>query len=443
MAKLIHPETNLPIEPIHRLTTPFSQFLRVETASGIVLLIATAIALIVANSPWGPAYLAFWNTDITLQVGDFVLAHTLQEWINDGLMVIFFFVIGLEVKHEMVYGELREVRRASLPIMAAIGGMLAPAGIYLALQYGAPGERGWGIPMATDIAFVVGCMALLGSRAPHGLRVMLLTLAIADDIGAILVIAIGYTDHLNLGALAGGLVLIGAVVLILRLGVRSIAFYALLGTIIWLLFLKSGVHATIAGVILGLLTPARQYLSNSAAGATLERLGAALTGDWDDHSTRADRVHHLRWIARETVSPLDYLERTMHPWVGFFIMPIFALANAGVPIQFADFAAPVSVAVILGLVLGKPLGILIACWLAVKTGIAKLPSGVSWPMIVGGGCLAGIGFTMALFVAGLALPEPLLTTAKVGILIGSLVSAVLGTALLIITSRPKPIEPQG
>jgi NhaA family Na+:H+ antiporter len=423
----------LPVEPIQFLVSPLARFLHVQAASGIVLVLATITALVLANSPAGARYQAFWDTPVVLTIGSFSLGHSVQEWINDGLMVIFFFVIGLEVKRELVLGELRDVRRAALPIAAALGGMVAPAGIYLALQHGQPGERGWGIPMATDIAFVVGCMALLGPRVPHGLRVMLLSLAIADDVGSILVIAIGYTAEIHWGALFVGLALMAAVVVFTRLGVRSSSFYTLLGILVWLAFLKSGVHTTIAGVLLGLLTPARTYLSKGTFGQLLEWARQVLEGDWEKEPHRVEKVRRLQWAARETISPLEYLEQTLHPWVGFAIMPIFALANAGVPIQLDALGAPVSMAVMLGLLIGKPVGIVLLSWLAVRAGLAKLPDGVGWKAFVGAGCLAGIGFTMALFIAGLALTGPLLYTAKIGILSGSVLSAAVGMVLLLLT----------
>ncbi len=426
-----------PVEPIQRIVNPLVRFLQVETASGFILLLATVVALVLANSPAQQGYRAFWETPVTLQVGSFSLEHSLQEWINDGFMVIFFFVIGLEVKRELVLGELRDVRRATLPIVAALGGMLAPAGIYLALQWGQPGERGWGIPMATDIAFVVGCMALLGPRVPHGLRVMLLSLAIADDIGAILVIAVGYSETLHYDALVVGLGFIALVVVFNWIGVRNMGVYTFLGILVWLAFLKSGIHPTIAGVILGLLTPARTYLNQGVLVWLLHQIRQAVEGNWGKESHRAETVRRLQWAARETISPLEYLEQTLHPWVAFGIMPIFALANAGVPIQPSAVVAPVSVAVMLGLLIGKPVGILLTSWSAVRVGLAKLPDGVGWRMLAGAGCLAGIGFTMALFIADLALTGALLDEAKIGILSGSVLSAVLGTVILMRTS-PKP-----
>jgi NhaA family Na+:H+ antiporter len=433
------PVPALPNEPIHRFMNPLVRFLHVETASGFVLLLATGFALALANSPAGPQYRAFWDTSLEIQIGSFSLSHSLQEWINDGLMVIFFFVIGLEVKRELVLGELREIRRAALPIVAALGGMIAPAGIYLALQFGQPGERGWGIPMATDIAFVVGCMAILGPRVPHGLRVMLLSLAIADDIGAILVIAVGYTETLHYDALAIGLGFLAFIVAFNWLGIRNIGVYTGLGVLVWLAFLKSGVHATIAGVILGLLTPARTYLSEGAFVSLLDRIRQILQGDSANEPHRADTVRRIQWAARETISPLEYLEQTLHPWVAFGIMPIFALANAGVLFHFGDLTASVSIAVMLGLMIGKPVGIVLFSWLSVRIGIAELPKGVDWRALTGAGFLAGIGFTMALFIAGLALTGPLLDTAKIGVLTGSVLSAALGMLLLRLT-LPKPIS---
>lgn len=423
----------LPQEPVDRLLAPLARFLHVEAASGIVLLACTVAALILANSPWSDRFLGFWETPLGFQIGSFEMHHSLKHWINDALMAIFFFVIGLEVKRELVIGELRELRRAVLPIAAALGGMIAPAAIYLALQLGQPGQRGWGIPMATDIAFVVGCMAVLGPRVPHSLRVMLLSLAIADDIGAILVIAVGYTAGIQGSALLLGLLGIAAIVGLGRLGVRGFPVYALLGLLVWLAFHESGIHATIAGVILGLMTPARSYLGEGPFGEALDRAGQIFQGGgWQSEGHRAEKVRRFQRAVRETISPLEYLEHTLHPWVSFAIMPLFALANAGVPLRLSDLGAPVAVAVMAGLLVGKPLGIVLLSWLAVKLNVARLPEGVTWGMIVAGGCLAGIGFTMALFIAGLALGDALLDTAKVGVLAGSVLSATAGMVLMVV-----------
>jgi NhaA family Na+:H+ antiporter len=425
------PELRLPEEPIHRVTAPLERFMHVEAASGIVLLAATIAALILANSQLSEWFLAIWSTQVGFRIGSFEMYHSLKHWINDGLMAVFFFVIGLEVKRELVIGELRDPRRAALPIVGAIGGMVVPAGIYLALQVGEPGARGWGIPMATDIAFVVGCMAVLGSRVPHGLRVMLLSLAIADDIGAIMVIAIGYTESLDLTALILGLLGLVVVFLLARVGVRSFLAYIIVGALVWLAFHESGVHATIAGVALGLLTPTRAYISEGLFGEILNRAGEIFHGgDWESEGDRGAKLLRFRQAARETIPPVEFLETTLHPWVGFFIMPLFALANAGVPFELADFSDPVAQAVVAGLVVGKPLGIVVLSFIAVRIGLARLPQGVGWGALSGGGFLAGIGFTMALFIAGLALEGEILDAAKVGVLGASAVAAAIGMAIL-------------
>ena len=413
----LHP----PVEPIDRLLNPVAHFLHIEAASGVVLLLCTVAALVLANSPWAEPFLNFWNTPVGFNVGDFNFQHPLKHFINDGLMVIFFFVVGLEVKRELVAGELKEFRRALLPVIAALGGMVIPAGIYLALQHGKAGQNGWGIPMATDIAFVVGCLALLGARVPHGLRVLLLSLAIMDDVGAILVIAFGYSHGLNwlwLGAGIGGLVLVW---LCNRSGIRNFSVYVVLGIAVWFAFHESGVHATIAGVLLGLMTPVNSYIG--------EKLSSQILSDADESSEsplNAEKIRRLQWLVRETVSPLEYLVNALHPWVAFGIMPLFALANAGVPLHLSDATSAVSIAVALGLLLGKPIGIVCFSWLFVKLGWANLPTGVDWRIMGGAGFLAGIGFTMALFIAGLALDNPLLDQAKIGILLGSTVSAIVG-----------------
>jgi NhaA family Na+:H+ antiporter len=427
----------LPREPIDRFVRPLVRFLHVEAASGVVLLAAAAAALILANSPLAEPFLALWKTKIGFNVGGFEMSHSLKHWINDGLMAIFFFVVGLEVKREIVLGELRELRLAALPIAAALGGMIVPAGLYLALQAGEPAARGWGIPMATDIAFVVGCLAVLGSRVPASLRVLLLSLAIADDIGAILVIAIGYTSEVSFVALGLGVCTIAVVELLARLGVRSFAIYGVLGFLIWVEFHESGIHATIAGVVLGMMTPARAYLSETSLGQALERAQEVLSGDAALDDGRADRVRKLQWATRETISPVEYLEALLHPWVAFVIMPLFALANAGVTFELADFGDLVALAIVLGLVVGKPVGILLFGWLAVRAGLAVLPEGVGWGVLTAGGCLAGIGFTMSLFIADLALAGDALDAAKVGILGASVIAAALGMGLLV-RLLPKP-----
>jgi NhaA family Na+:H+ antiporter len=317
--------------------------------------------------------------------------------------------------------------------------MVVPAAVYLACTGSGPAARGWGIPMATDIAFVVGCVALLGPRVPHGLRILLLTLAIADDIGAILVIALGYSTGIAAGALLVGCGGLLGIVALQRLGVRSIGVYTLVSLGVWLAFLHSGIHATIAGVAIGILTPARPLLAGETAGALLEDARTALrAGPWEDAAGRTDRIAVWTRAVRESVSPLEYLERLLHPWVAFVIMPVFALANAGVAFDPRHVSDPLAIAVAAGLVVGKPVGVVAASWLAVRGGLARLPDGVAWAAIAGGGLLAGIGFTMALFIAGLALPPDGRDAAKVGILLASGIAATAGMAVLAaVLPRPR------
>lgn len=429
--RCVTPDVCLPEEPIHRISEPMVRFLHVESASGAVLLIFTAAALLFANSPLSEDFLSFWRTPLGLRIGSFEFIHSLRHWINDGLMAIFFFVVGLEVKREISIGELRELRLAALPLAAALGGMVVPAMIYLYSMWGTAGQSGWGIPMATDIAFVVGCLAVLGPRVPRSLRVLLLSLAIADDVGAILVIAIGYTSELHLWALAaggGGIVL---VLVLTRLGVRSYLIYVFMGIGIWFGFHESGVHATIAGVILGLLTPAHPLVSRTLLTRFIEAFGDFLQGEsWKDTQRRQLMLISVRRAARETVSPLERIETVLHPWVSYVIMPLFAFANAGVPIQTSGFHEPVVAAIMAGLGLGKPVGIFLFSWLAVRLRLARLPEGVSWSILLAGGVLAGIGFTMSLFIAGLALSGDMLEAAKIGILVASALCALVGMGLL-------------
>jgi Na+:H+ antiporter, NhaA family len=446
---MAHPTSStnphLPVPPIRRLTRPLARFLQIESASGLVLLGCTIAALALANSPAAGAYHAFWHTPVHLEIGTFKLGGELGHFVvNDVLMTIFFFVVGLEIKRELVAGELRDARKAALPVAAALGGMLVPAGIYMALQakhFGAPPFRGWGVPMATDIAFVVGIMALLGKRVPLGLKIMLLSLAIADDIGAVIVIAAFYSTGLDWFMLllaAGGFALVR---ILNEAGVRSIPMYGLAGIGIWLAVYKSGVHPTIAGVLLGLLTPPEEWVGRDALRLSLTDVVAQIEDKNADPS--AGELELLAFAAKESVSPLERLETGLHPWVGFAIMPLFALANAGVHIELKAVTEPVAVAVAVALFLGKPAGVVLFSAVAVRLGIAKLPQGVSWLMLLGGGFLAGIGFTMSLFVAGLAFGgEPqLLADAKIGILLGSLVSALVGAGLLLFTLQEKKNEP--
>ncbi len=430
------PAPELPQEPVQRLVEPIRAFLHVEAASGVVLLLAAVAAVLLANSPLAEDFLALWKAPFAIGLGPLRMEHSLKHWISDALMALFFFVIGLEVKRELVDGELRGVRRAALPLAAALGGMVVPAGLFLALQADTPTARGWGIPMATDIAFVVGCLALLGSRVPQALRVLLLSLAIADDIGAILVIALGYTEQLRLDALALAAGALAAVLGLRRIGVRAVPVYVAVGSVLWLGLHESGIHATLAGVVLGLLTPASPWVSPSRMSRIVDHASEVWRGEgWGAFGSRKGLLDDVRVAAREAEAPLDRLERTVHPWSAFLIMPVFALANAGVKLDSGLALSDVAVAVALGLSLGKPLGIVGFSFLAVRLGLATLPEGVSWGMLLGGGLLAGIGFTMALFISGLALEGESLQAAKAGVLGASLLSGVSGMGVLLVLSR--------
>lgn len=427
--------THLPERPIQRLQRPLLAFTHIESASGVVLLVCTAIALIAANSPYASAYAAFWNQEISLAVEGFELSYPLWYWVNDGLMPIFFFVIGLEIKRELVIGELSDRKKVVLPVAAAVGGVVVPVGIYLAFQQGQPGERGWAVPMATDIAFVVGCLALLGSRVPRGLIVLMLSLAIVDDLAAVVVIALFYTASVKTVWLTAGAVGLVAVAVMNRLGVRSVGLYVAVGIWVWLCTLKSGVHPTIAGVVLGLMTPAVPWLGGKKFIGFLRHADETLHKEEITVSQAQLMVADLAFASREAVAPLSRIERALHPWTAFAIMPTFALANAGVPIEIESIAAPVGIAVAAGLFPGKAIGIFGAAWLAVKLGWAARPAGVTWPTLAGAAFLGGIGFTMALFIASLGLDGNALVAAKIGVIIGSFLSAVVGMLILTAATR--------
>ena len=394
---------------LSRLLRPFETFFRLEAASGILLLLAAAVALIWSNSPLGSSYFHLWELKLRLGAGDLALTKTLHHWINDGLMTLFFFVVGLEIKREVLMGELAMPRRAALAIAAAFGGMVVPALLYALLNAGGPGAAGWGIPMATDIAFALGVLALLGSRAPLGLKVFLTAVAIVDDLGAVVVIALFYTAQLSWIALGAAGALLVVLMVASRAGVRSLALYAAVGFLVWLAVLQSGVHATVAGVLVAMMIPARPDAS-----------------------------------APDAEAPLPRLEHALHPWVAFLIMPLFALANAGVAVVSPGeaLAAPVTQGIVLGLVLGKQVGVLGAAWLAVRLGFAALPEQVRWPQLWGVALLCGIGFTMSLFIGSLAFPEGvLLDQAKVGIITASVIAGIAGALVILRTGRAAVAEP--
>lgn len=429
-----------PQQPPHRLLLPFQRFVHAEASSGILLLLCTLVALFWANSIWADRYTSLWQTKLTFGLGSFILSKSLLLWINDGLMAIFFFVVGLEIKREVLVGELSSLRQASLPIAAAVGGMIFPALIYLIFNAGQPGALGWGIPMATDIAFALGVLSLLGKRVPLSLKVFLTAVAIVDDIGAVLVIALFYTANLSWLSLAVGAGFLVVLILVNRAGIRHPLIYALLGVGLWLAFLKSGVHATIAGVLLAMTIPSRTRINAEDFLAEGHFLLDEFAQSGDPGmailSNRRQRasVQALEKACQQVESPLQRLEHNLHPWTAYAIMPLFALANAGVSLSGNNFAAllhPVTLGVIAGLVVGKQLGILLAVWLLVRSGIAVKPDELSWRQYYGVGWLAGIGFTMSLFISGLAFGDSsLLTAAKVGVLAASLIAGTIGWLIL-------------
>ena len=433
---------DLPRELADRFTRPFAQFVRIEAAAGVLLLLATGAAFGLANSRWSEPFLGFWETSVGIHFGSLNFSRSLQHWINDGLMTFFFFVVALELKRELVLGELRKLRMAALPFFGALGGMIVPVSLYLALMVGQLGAHGWGTVMATDTAFVMGCLALFGARIPPSLRLFLLSLAIFDDVGAILIVAVGYGDALNWAALAFAALGLAAVSGAARLGIRSVPIYFLLGGVIWLGFDASGIHATITGVILGLMTPTKIWVSDERLRAVFERVLSYPRGEhWSGNTTERRDLRRAGIAATEALSPLERLEMMLHPWVGFAIMPIFALANAGVVVSSADIGHPVFAAILAGLVIGKPLGVVAFTGLALRLGLAIKPSSLSWALIVAGACLTGIGFTMSLFIASLAYDAATLDAAKIGILSASAVSATGGLlVLLFFTLRMPPIR---
>jgi NhaA family Na+:H+ antiporter len=389
-----------------RLLDPLRRFLREEAASGLLLLGAAMVALVLANSALGDAWDALWATPIDITVGAERYGMTLHHWVNDGLMVVFFLVVGLEIKRELVLGELRDPRTAVLPMVAAVGGATVPAVIYLSLNMGGPGASGWGVPMATDIAFALGVLALVGRGLPIALRLFLATLAIVDDLIAVLVIALFYTSSLDLIGVAEAVVVLALLIVANRMGVRSLSVYGLLGVALWIGVLVSGVHATIAGVLLAATIP-------------------AVVGEAPDDG-------------RPTRSPLVRLEELLHPWSAYLIVPVFALANAGVRLTggLDALTGPIGLGIIVGLVLGKPIGIVGSTWLLVRFTSVRLPDGVTWTRLLALGAIAGIGFTMSLFIAELAALDPMgHRDAKLGVLAATTIAAVVGWMAMRLATR--------
>ncbi|MBX2974347.1 MAG: Na+/H+ antiporter NhaA [Flavobacteriales bacterium] len=435
--------------PIDRLRQPFDALMGAQTTGGILLFLAAVAAMIWANSPWADSYHHLWEQRIVVGSEAWRLDLSLHHWINDGLMAMFFFVVGLELKREMVAGELSRPRDAMLPIAAAVGGMVVPAAIYLVQNPGGEAHAGWGIPMATDIAFALGLMALLGKRVPLALKVFLTTLAVADDLGAVMVIALFYTSDVSLWNLAMGAGVLGIMVLGNKLGARSPWFYAFFGIGgLWTAFLLSGVHATIAGVLAAFTIPAIPKVDEHVFVRRMRLyLFSYSQQDTPDKGIRsADQMHDLERMNRMTeyaTTPLQNLEHALHPLVTYIVLPLFALANAGVelpPDLLGALTTPVAMGVALGLLLGKPFGVMLASWIMVRFAGARMGKGVTWRHMLGAGLLAGIGFTMSLFVNELAFADPLLRQeAKLGVLGASLLAGVLGYAWLVRTPGKKEV----
>lgn len=424
---------------IEKIMAPVSRFIHLEYTSGIVLLISVIIAMIWANSPFHEFYEHLWHINFSVGFDGFLLNHPLHIWINDGLMAIFFFVIGLELKREFMEGELSSLQKASLPMTAALGGMIVPAFIYYFLNYGTDAAHGWGIPMATDIAFALALLSMASKHIPVSVKVFLSALAVADDLGAVLVIAFFYTEQINFTPLLIG---IGFLILLMagnRMGVRHPMFYLLLGICAWIGFLLSGVHATIAGVLVAFTIPAVTRIDEQVYSTNLRKLSYDFEADIPQRGNlitplQNKTIQKVKTLSMAAETPLQTIEHALHPWVAFGIMPLFALANAGIVItsDFLDLVVnPVSIGVAAGLVIGKFTGILLFCWLMVKLRISSLPEGANWKHIAGVSLLAGIGFTMSLFISGLAFKNPVfIDQAKYGILIASILAGIMGTIVL-------------
>lgn len=440
------------LAPIERITRPFSEFIDNRIGGAVLLLLATVLALVLANTAAEDAYFSLLSRHITVGYGELSLSKPLLLWINDGLMGVFFFLVGLEIKREILVGELSSVRNAALPAIAAVGGMAVPALLFFALNREGPGAAGWGIPMATDIAFALGILALAGKRVPIGLTVFLTALAIVDDIGAILVIAVFYTDQIVLTSLLLGGLLLAIAIGMNAIGVRSAVAFFIVGTLVWLSFLKSGVHATLAAVVMAMTIPARTRINTSLFLQRMRALMASLSSAPSSTGLRmpTEEEHDVFLeMASEldrATSPVMRLEHVLLPISTFFVLPAFALANAGVDIGAGFFDAlshRVSLGIIVGLFVGKQLGVFAFSFLAVRLGVARLPSGVGWRQVHAVALLAGVGFTMSLFIDRLAFADPgLEDVAKVGILSASLLSGVIGFAALKSALPAAPAPPE-
>ncbi|WP_027720621.1 Na+/H+ antiporter NhaA [Maridesulfovibrio zosterae] len=435
---------------IDKMMQPFYEFVHIESSGGLVLIITTIIALVWANSPWGYLYEAFKNAPLTVGVGEFILSKPAILWINDGLMAVFFFLVGLEIKREILVGELNSFRQASLPIFAAVGGMVVPALVYAVFNIGTPSVHGWGIPMATDIAFSLGVLSMLGDRVPLSLKIFLTAVAIVDDIGAILVIAVFYSSGVSLWIIGLGLLFFVCMLLLNRAGVRSPTPYLLFGILMWLAFLKSGVHATVAGVLAAMSIPATtkiccgDFIGSMQKHLTDYDFGGGKSKVTLSNKEMLSALGSMNKNVLMASPPLKRIEDNLHYFVAFGIMPIFALANAGINFSSdgggIDVFHPVSLGIFFGLIVGKAVGICSASWIAIRIGVADMPKSLVPGHFVGASLLAGIGFTMSIFIATLAwdASSPFIADAKFSILAASSVAGVLG--FLVLRSCPLNLQ---
>ncbi len=458
---------------IERLLTPVEHFIHQNTSAGLVMILFLVLALAWANSPWYKIYEDFLHYPITFGFGSSLVSYGLSHWVNDGLMTIFFFLVGLEIKREFLAGELSNREEAVLPIVAALGGMAVPALVYLAFNWGTPYAKGWAIPTATDIAFAMGALSLLGSRVPLSLKVFLTALAIADDIGAIIIIALFYGGSVQITPVIGAAIILGILFIANRLEVRSLLFYGFFSFILWIFILQSGIHATLAGVLAAMTVPFKSYISERdfvhVARKSISRYEYANLANGDAYDVvqlpdgsekivyhddagpyyslvqpeSVEAIQDLQNYCTYVESPLRALERILHLWVSFLIVPLFTLCNAGIRIETSTmasaFADPVTLGVAFGLAIGKPIGIFSICFITSKLGLIRIAKDITWTHLFGAGCLAGIGFTMSLFVANLAFGNLAhrLNDAKIGILTGSFFAVFVGLFILMNTKKAK------
>lgn len=425
---------------------PINQFIRLETSSSIILFSASIIAIGLANSPLGADFLNFWKEIVSINLPGFELSKPLYKWINDGLMAIFFFVIGLEIKREILTGELSHIKKASLPFFAAIGGMVIPALLFTALNSGNAGGEGWGIPMAADIAFSLGILTMLGKRVPTGMKVFLMAFAIIDDLGAVLVIAFFYSTNLIWSNIFIGLGIVGGLMLLSHFNYYSKYLYFIAGIVVWVLFLKSGIHATIAGVLLALTIPLNRKTDTRHFYQRSKELLEEFLKDCNSQENKTvltkkqlHQIDELEELTETTTSPLQHLEHNLHGWVSYLIMPVFALANAGVIFNFSgDSNTALSLNIAISMIIGNVLGIFLFSWLSIKLKISELPENVNFKQLAGVSFLGGLGFTMSLFINNLAYSDPvLIDSAKMGILFGSFIAGILGYITIRITLKSK------